>query len=446
MAAYLALLALAACGGGGGSGDAVSATAPPVAAAPSPTTGSAGSGDLTPAIAQSTTPNVQPIKVSALPTRVRNMLITSVTVCAPGTSNCATIDSIQVDTGSQGLRLLASALPATLALPAMPAAGGGAAGTSGTSGTGGTSGTSDSAGSGTGTGTSIGSGGISGECAVFGTGYTWGAVRSADVRLAGQVAASLPVQVIADPVLPAVPDDCARSGPSMMTPATLRVNGILGIGLFAVDCGSACASAARPRWYYACDASGACTPSSQPIEAQVANPVSRFATDNNGVVIDLPAIADTGVPQVEGSLIFGIGTQANNALAGTTVLKANAQTGYVTTVSNGQSWPLSFVDSGSNGMFFADPGLPQCGIWYCPSAQQTLTATLRGTDGATATVAFPVANAQTLLGSSNNAFHNLAGFSSTMFDWGLPFFFGRRVYTAIEARATPVGKGPFYAF
>lgn len=49
------------------------------------------------------------------------MLTTSVTVCVPGTSNCVTIDNVQVDTGSQGLRVLASQLPASLELPAVPA-------------------------------------------------------------------------------------------------------------------------------------------------------------------------------------------------------------------------------------------------------------------------------------------------------------------------------------
>ena len=44
-----------------------------------------------------------------------------------------------------------------------------------------------------------------GECLVFGSGYTWGAVRSADVKLAGEVASSLPVQIIADPSVPATP-------------------------------------------------------------------------------------------------------------------------------------------------------------------------------------------------------------------------------------------------
>jgi hypothetical protein len=32
------------------------------------------------------------------------------------------------------------------------------------------------------------------------------------------------------------------------------------------------------------------------------------------------------------------------------------------------------------------------------------------------------------------------------FDWGLPFFFGRTVYTAIEGQSTPAGVGPYFAF
>ncbi|CAB3767182.1 DUF3443 domain-containing protein [Paraburkholderia solisilvae] len=404
---------LAACGGGGGDSGVAqrpATTAPnsaPVSAPPA----------AAPSIPQSTTPNVQPIAINALPTRVRNMLTTSVTLCVPATTQCATIDNVQVDTGSQGLRLLASALPAALALPAVAGAGG-----------------------------TAGAGTVSGECGVFGSGYTWGAVRTADIRMAGQVAAGLPIQVIADPALPTVPADCASAGPAMMSPATLHVNGILGVGLFAADCGSACTRNALPRWYYACDMSGACTPSSQPLAAQVTNPVAAFAENNNGVIIELPAVPDAGAPSVTGQLIFGIGTQANNTLGGATVLRTNAQTGYVVTAADGQTWSRSFIDSGSNGMFFASTTLVQCGLWYCPAAETTQTATMAGTDGATVTLSFPVANAQTLFATSNNAFDNLAGISGTTFDWGLPFFFGRRIYTAIEARPTAAGNGPYYAF
>lgn len=235
----LVCAALTACGGGSGGGQAATtpasssgAASAPVASAP--TAASSPSGT---AVAQSNTPNVQPIVVTAAPRLTRNMLTTSVTICQPGTDNCATIDNIQVDTGSHGLRILASAVPAGLPL---------AASTSGA--------------------------GISGECAVFGGGYAWGAVRSADVRMAGQLAASIAIQLIADPAVPTVPADCAGAGPSMLTLDTLRANGILGVGAFAADCGSACANAALPRWYYGCDAGGACVPAAQPLAQQVVNP------------------------------------------------------------------------------------------------------------------------------------------------------------------------------
>jgi hypothetical protein len=327
-----------------------------------------------------------------------------------GTSNCATIDDIQVDTGSNGLRILASALPSSLALPSMASGGG-----------------------------------VSGECAVFGSGYAWGSVRSADVRMAGQLASSIPVQVIADPALPAAPTDCANSGPAMLTVAGLHSNGILGVGLFPVDCGNGCANAALPRWYYSCTTSG-CTATTQPVAQQLTNPVSRFALDNNGVVIDLPAVADTGAATVSGSLIFGIGTQADNTLAGTSVLKANSETGYVTTVSGGQTYTASYLDSGSNGLFFHSSQFPLCGFWYCPSSTQTASASITGTDGVSSTVSFNVGNSSTLFSSSNNAFNNLAGNASLGFGWGLPFFYGKRVYTAIAARNTSAGPGPYYAF
>ena len=133
---------LAACGGGGGGDSSTASNATGAAAAPAAASGStktpATPASSPAAVAQSTTPNVQPLAVTAAPGLTRNMLTTSVTICAPGTSNCATIDNIQVDTGSQGLRILASAVPASLQLAALPSGGGNA-----------------------------------GECAVFGGGYTW---------------------------------------------------------------------------------------------------------------------------------------------------------------------------------------------------------------------------------------------------------------------------------
>ncbi|TGQ52292.1 DUF3443 family protein, partial [Mesorhizobium sp. M4B.F.Ca.ET.211.01.1.1] len=62
------------------------------------------------------------------------------------------------------------------------------------------------------------------------------------------------------------------------------------------------------------------------------------------------------------------------------------------------------------------------------------------------TVTFNVGNSRELFASANNAFNNLAGPAASSFGWGLPFFFGRRVYTAIASRMTSAGPGPYYAF
>lgn len=417
--ALLLALALAGCGGGSG-GSSTTASTP---AAPSPAASGTGSGSTvgstapaagasTPIVPQSTTANVQPITVTTASGSTPNMLMTSVTICAPGTSNCATIGNVQVDTGSQGLRILASALPSSLALPTV------AAGSSGAP---------------------------AGECAVFAGGYAWGAVRAADVKLAGELAAATPVQVIADATLPTVPSDCAASGRAMQTASGLRANGILGIGLFSADCGGGCIVSALPRWYYSCPSGGACTATAQPLAQQVTNPVSAFASDNNGVVIDLPAIGDNGAATVNGSLIFGIGTQADNAMGSATVLTTNSS-GYVTTVTNGATYSQSFIDSGSNGLFFGSGVMPACGVWYCPTSPQTFASTLTGVNRASASLSFDVTSSTTLFATSNAAFDNLAGSGGNTFDWGLPFFFGRPVYAAIEASVTPAGNGPFYAF
>jgi hypothetical protein len=52
------------------------------------------------------------------PDGVPDLVFTTVTICAPGsTTNCQTIDHVQVDTGSVGLRIISSVLASGLALP-----------------------------------------------------------------------------------------------------------------------------------------------------------------------------------------------------------------------------------------------------------------------------------------------------------------------------------------
>jgi hypothetical protein len=387
---------LAGCGGGGGSGSSSGPTPPPP------------------------TQNVQTVVVDAGPGGYVNLLYTSVTICAPGaSSNCQTIDHIQVDTGSTGLRVFASVLSPALALPQQKDA----------------------------------NGNPLVECTQFADGFSWGPVKVADVRIAGEDASSLPIQIIADPAFATIPSSCSSGGPPENDVATFGANGLLGVGYFIQDCGTACAQFAVPGTYYSCPGSG-CTPTRVALALQVQHPVAAFGTDNNGIIIRLPPVPAAGAATVSGSLLFGIGTQSNNGLSGATVIGIDATTGNVTTIFNSNTYNNSYIDAGSNGLFFGDGALTSCSAdyagFYCPATTQNLTATIRGTNGATSAVNFSVGNAEQLITANPSyfAFNNLAGTASdpSGFAWGLPFFYGRSVYTAIEGRSTPGGSGPYVAF
>ena len=84
------------------------------------------------------------------------------------------------------------------------------------------------------------------ECAQFLDGFTWGPVQTADVKLAGEQASAVPIQVIGAPGFSTIPAALrrARATPEN-TLESLGANGILGIGLFRQDCGMACAVVGR---------------------------------------------------------------------------------------------------------------------------------------------------------------------------------------------------------
>ena len=105
----------------------------------------------------------------------------------------------------------------------------------------------------------------------------------------------------------------------------------------------------------------------------------------------------------------------------------------------------------------SQPAASPLADFYCPQpplSTLNLFATNQGTNGATSTVNFQVTNAQQLfaVNPSFTAFRNLAGSDSDSdsladtFDWGLPFFYGRSVFNAIEGRNTPGGLGPYVAY
>jgi len=387
----------------------------------SSSTSTSSGGGSTPAVN-----NVQTITVNTGPTAgpptnspAINEAFTSVTVCAPGsTADCQTISGILVDTGSPGLRILSSAL--TISLPQQTGAGGNAVV----------------------------------ECLPFVDGFTWGPVQTADMTIAGEQAKNLPIQVIGSATFTNIPTSCSSNGTEEDDLKSLGANGILGVGTFARDCGNACtvAGSNNPGLYYTCSSSG-CQVTTESLANQVANPVAFFATDNNGVLIELPAVAGAET-SVTGSLIFGIGTQSNNALGSATVYTLDPSTGNITTRFNNTTFTnAGFLDTGSNAIYFLDTAttsLPTCSnltFWYCPTSTQTLSATNQGANGASASFQFTVANADTLTSNVTvGVADGLAGPNAGTFDWGLPFFFGRHVFTAIENQNTPGGLGPYWAY
>jgi hypothetical protein len=350
---------------------------------------------------------------------VINVPYVNVTVCRPGTTVCQTIDHVLVDTGSYGLRLMASALNSTLALPTVKTP----------------------------------SGADAGECGKFISGYTWGGVRQADVKLADEVAAGISIQVIGDTggSYTVTPSTCSSAGANLGSMSAMGAKGILGVGMFKQDCGSACVNAAISGVYYACD-SGSCNASAMPLSSQIGNPVASFAVNNNGLLITLPAVGTAGLTSVSGTLIFGVNTQTNNTIAAETIYKANSSGDFSTTYK-GKTYSSSFIDSGSNGYFFTDSTIRTCsgGDFYCPASTLALTATNTAADGSTSgTVNFNVVNlvglASTITAAQVGGTVTSSTSSGNYFDWGLPFFYGRRVFVVMEGNTVAGKSGPYWAY
>jgi len=358
--------------------------------------------------------NVLPITVNGSLCSIgsySNKPCVSVTVCIPGTSTCQVVTDLLLDTGSYGLRIFKQAL--SVSLPQV----------------------------------TVGSGSLA-NCIQFGGGSSdWGPVQMASVILGNEPAVQVPIQVI-DRTFGTRSRACQNAD---VSPATAGFNGILGVGLFTQDCGTLCTSSANNGIYSACNGA-VCNGTTVPLASQVQNPVALLPQDNNGVLVQLPSVPLGGVPSVNGSLILGIGTQSNNTPTAVTTYPANS-VGEFTTTFNGVSLPTSFIDSGSNGLFFDAPAslLPLCPSpntsFYCPAATTSLSATNRGAFGSpSGPVPFQIGNFNSLTSTSNKVFSEVGGSGIGGFDWGLPFFFGRNVFIGIEGTNSSQGTGPYWAY
>ncbi|OPY68527.1 MAG: hypothetical protein A4E57_01707 [Syntrophorhabdaceae bacterium PtaU1.Bin034] len=392
----LAIALVAGCGGGGGSD-------------------SSSGGTPTAQDAEVTASNVVRVTVNGSLCSVNSYLnkpCVSVTVCSPGTSTCQTINDILLDTANYGLRLFKDVLTVPLSQ------------------------------------LTIGSASLA-ECVQYGDGSSqWGPVQMASVILGGEPAVQVPIQVI-DATFGSLPSQCQNADRS---PASAGFNGILGVGLFAEDCGPACTTIAGNGRYFACTGT-TCPGTTVPLSSQVQNPVARLPVNNNGVMVQLPGVPLEGSPSVDGQLVLGIGTQSNNMPSGVTVFPAR-QNGTFTTSFNGISY-TSFLDTGSNGLFFPSPSateLPNCpspaAAWFCPSSTMSFSATNIAASGSpSGMVSFQIGNFLSLVSSSDNrVFPDIGGNEVGQFDWGLPFHLGRNVFVGIEGRSSGLGTGPYWAY
>lgn len=397
----VAAMLVAACGGGGGGGGGNSA-------------GSGGGQVGANQVAVTVGKGVQ---------SVANIPTVSVTICVPGSSVCQTVNNVQVDTESFGLRLASSAMSQVLGSLAQETVGG----------------------------IPIA------ECTAFADGHTWGSVRTADVSIGGETARSLPIQVVGDLSPSAVVTGGCASGILELTPADLSANGILGIGVATSDCGTLCAVApATNSSYYACPGNTNCAQTLVPLAQQVTNPVAKFSADNNGVMLSMPAIGPSGQSTVTGTLTFGVGTQSNNAMPSTVTKLTTNPFGDVDATFAGNA-TTAFFDSGSNAYFFTDGTLPNCSgaasSFYCPSSTVTRTVTIANYTGSASgapgglPVSMAVGNASSLLANGNFALNDLAGNlgGATFVDIGMPFFYGHNVFYGLDQSGTG-GPAPFVAF
>jgi hypothetical protein len=445
----LSVFVLGACGGGdssittvSGAGLSALGSSPPVA--------------LSPFVQKSNNLKVEvnggPVRSFAAPSA--NILYADVKICVPGNAaQCVTVPHVQVDTGSVGLRVLASKV-ASLSLPVVALPGSKEAW----------------------------------ECYPFVVGGLWGRNAVADVTLGNQEAISVPIQLVQDGVGPQATEDCAHaSGGTLQANGTysregildsvdrLGSNGILGIGNTELDCAQMCINGVYTSFvmYYGCPvgatSSGGCAATGIQANLQVYNPVAAFTLHNNGVVLALPAVSFPGAATATGELIFGIDTSAsdpgatNNVrpLSATPVLlgtnASNRSYLNVTTAYSGLNVTNSYLDTGTNGLFFSDNSSPMIALcagntWYCPFNSLPKAAIICDGDNrnlpqiplpfcdvsnslqSKVAVSFTIDNAEAVFSTTNTAFAGLAGAPSgvgTTFAWGLPFFYGRRVFLSI---------------
>jgi hypothetical protein len=359
--------------------------------------------------------NALPLTVAdAFGNSAPNVLYTTVKIC-DANSNCQTIDNIQVDTGSGGLRLFRTALPP--GAPLTPVLNGQAQ---------------------------------VGECQLFASGSAWGQVETTFLVLAAEPAINVPVHVIDSAFgQPTVPFDCNLG--TWGGPSDIHANGILGLDVGVPDSGL----------YFSCQ-NNACASLTPQVSQRVTNPVLQLPLDNNGVIVNLPGIPDNGQATVSGTLVLGINTQWDNdpksysANPVVTVTLNSADPLSTSTTADGQTYSMFAADTGSNGFFFTDSNIQNCpkilgflpSPWYCPPTPCNLAVQTAGSGGSPWNFQLWLRDESMLAATQNLAFNDIGGDMGdpSIFIAGLPFFYGKQVYIGYTGKSSSLGGGPLYGY
>ncbi len=355
--------------------------------------------------------NVVPLTVRT-PHGGFNRMVVSVTVCAPGTERCATVDDVMVDTGSIGLRLEAAAVPLSLNLPAF-------------------FGPNDAP---------------LAECLHFVHDAAWGPLHRADLHIGGLTATDLPIQIISD-------DDGPQPVECPVSKVRPTSNGTLGVGPWLLDCQGDCEQDERhPGVFVGGEGKWSPVRGAVARKYRLPNPAAAFPDHGNGVAFHLPMPPRDGAVQVVGTLTFGLDEVAIEPFDATRIVSLDHQ-GRFTTRFGGKDYPESYIDSGTETTLLPSGDIPPCeGMpWaFCADPERVLSATMVGQGGTSLDVQFRVGDYRAAIDRHVGAWDGFAEASGSpdSFVWGAPTFLGRRTVVIFDGKVVPGMDGvigPAYA-
>lgn len=354
-----------------------------------------------------------------------NTSFISLTVCIPNTNACQVLDHVFVDTGSTGLRINQSMLNIGL----MPLSYQGA---------------------------------NLYQCMKFGEGYTFGPIVTADVRIGGENARNIPAQIFNDVDHNNVPADCSNGLP-FADLNNFGAKAIIGVNPYSNPNNNYTG-------VYTCQESTSCNkinnPRNIPFKLNI-NPVAAFSKDNNGLILSLPAVTSAESSPLSGYMVFGLDTQNNNRVNSSLVKVLGSpnpdfQVGYFHANSNSLNDSYAIFDSGYQTYYFYDANMTQCTLpnpdghsYYCPNSfPQYWNSRISSYDSTSIAgeINALIINYEVTPGLHDTVVPALGEVASQIDNltiYGLPFFFGKKVYIGLMGESgnqTPLGTGPAWGY